>query len=101
MDVVSSSDSLLEVTKKMAAGQHRLAVVDNNVLTNIISQSDLIRFLTTKYITHSSITEQGTPYQQQDWKTPQPVGTFSTRSRKCEMGCAHGRCNSIYEGLQS
>jgi len=48
LDVVSSNDSLLDVTKKMAAGQHRLAVVDNNSLTNIISQSDLIRFLTTR-----------------------------------------------------
>jgi CBS domain-containing protein len=44
---VSPNSSLEEAAKWFALGIHRLAVMDDNRIVNVISQSDLIRFLAT------------------------------------------------------
>jgi len=48
LETISSNDSILEVAQRMGQGVHRMAVIDDNSLVSIISQSDIIKFIITK-----------------------------------------------------
>jgi len=48
-NAVNSGSALHEAAQLMATGLHRLAVVDNGVITNIISQSDIIRAIAQRH----------------------------------------------------
>jgi len=48
LECISSNDSVLEATRRMGQGIHRMAVVDNNTFVTVLSQIDIIKFIITK-----------------------------------------------------
>lgn len=70
---VSSFTSLYDAAQALARGVHRLAVVDNNTVNNILSQSDIISVIL------SRANFQGTKFEKTLSDVGlQPVGTAST-----------------------